>query len=115
MLADSADDVAAAVGALGDAAIEYKLDGARVQVHKSGDLVKVYSRALNEVTAAVPEVVDAVRALPAKTLILDGEVLALRRRHAGGFQETMRRFGRRRRGLARRERRLRRSSLICCR
>ena len=96
MLADSADDVAAAVGALGDAAIEYKLDGARVQVHKSGDLVKVYSRALNEVTAAVPEVVDAVRALPAETLILDGEVLALR---ADGtpapFQETMRRFGRR--------------------
>jgi DNA ligase-1 len=96
MLADSADDVAAAVGTLGDAAIEYKLDGARVQVHKSGDLVKVYSRALNEVTAAVPEVVDAVRALPAETLILDGEVLALR---AGGtpvpFQETMRRFGRR--------------------
>jgi DNA ligase-1 len=96
MLADSADDVAAAVGTLGDAAIEYKLDGARVQVHKSGDLVKVYSRALNEVTAAVPEVVDAVRALPAETLILDGEVLALR---ADGtpvpFQETMRRFGRR--------------------
>jgi len=96
MLADSAEDVAAAVGVLGDAAIEYKLDGARVQVHKAGDLVKVYSRALNEVTAAVPEVVDAVRALPAETLILDGEVLALR---ADGtpvpFQETMRRFGRR--------------------
>jgi DNA ligase-1 len=96
MLADSADDVAAAVEGLGDAAIEYKLDGARVQVHKSGDLVRVYSRALNEVTAAVPEVVDAARALPAETLILDGEVLALR---ADGmpvpFQETMRRFGRR--------------------
>ena len=96
MLADSADDVAAAVDELGDAAIEYKLDGARVQVHKSGDFVKVYSRALNEVTAAVPEVVEAVRALPADTVILDGEVLALR---AEGtpvpFQDTMRRFGRR--------------------
>jgi ATP-dependent DNA ligase I len=96
MLADSADDVAAAVEALGDVALEYKLDGARVQVHKAGDLVKVYSRALNEVTAAVPEVVDAVRALPAETLILDGEVLALRPDGTPvPFQETMRRFGRR--------------------
>ena len=96
MLADSADDVTAAVEALGDAAIEYKLDGARVQVHKAGDLVKVYSRALNEVTAAVPEVVEAVRAVPAETLILDGEVLALRPDGTPvPFQETMRRFGRR--------------------
>jgi DNA ligase 1 len=96
MLAETADEVGAAVGALEDAAVEYKLDGARIQVHKGGDDVKVYSRGLREVTAAVPEVVEAALALPADTLILDGEVLALR---GDGtpllFQDTMRRFGRR--------------------
>ena len=77
MLADSADDVVQAVASLGEAALEYKLDGARIQVHKAGDEVAVYSRALNPVTGAVPEVVEAVRALPANTVILDGEVIAL--------------------------------------
>ena len=78
MLADTAEDVQAAVASLDDAAVEYKLDGARIQVHKDGDEVKVYSRALREVTPSVPEVVEQVRALPARSLILDGEVLALR-------------------------------------
>ena len=95
MLAGSADDVGEALAGLGEAALEFKLDGARVQVHRSGDDVVVYSRALNDVTAAVPEVVEAVRALPGKDLILDGEVLSLQ---PGGrpqpFQITMRRFGR---------------------
>ena len=95
MLAQTADDVAEVIDDLGEAALEYKLDGARVQVHKSGDDVIVFSRALNNVTAAVPEVVEAVRAMPAKELILDGEVLSLK---PGGrpqpFQITMRRFGR---------------------
>ncbi len=96
MLADSASDIGEAVGTLGDAALEYKLDGARIQVHKADDQVIVYSRNLRPVSAAVPEVVEAVRALPARSLILDGEVLAFRpdgRPHA--FQDTMRRFGRR--------------------
>jgi DNA ligase-1 len=96
MLADSAPDVAGALAQLGRAALEYKLDGARVQVHKSGDDVAVYSRSANVVTAAVPEVVDAVRRLPSRELILDGEVIALNpagRPHP--FQITMRRFGRR--------------------
>jgi DNA ligase-1 len=53
MLADSAESVEDAVAALGDAALEYKLDGARIQVHKAGDLVRVYSRGLRDVTAAV--------------------------------------------------------------
>jgi DNA ligase-1 len=96
MLADSAPDVSAAMTQLGRAALEYKLDGARVQVHKSGDEVAVYSRSSNLVTTAVPEVVEAVRRLPARALILDGEVIAL---HPDGrphpFQVTMRRFGRR--------------------
>ena len=95
MLAQTADDVAGALAELGEASLEFKMDGARVQVHKSGEEVAVYSRALNDVSAAVPEVVEAVRALPAHELILDGEVLSLL---PGGrpqpFQITMRRFGR---------------------
>ena len=55
-----------ALAGLGEAALEYKMDGARVQVHKSGDDVIVYSRSLKDVTPAVPEVVEVVRALPAQ-------------------------------------------------
>ncbi|MBV9268083.1 MAG: ATP-dependent DNA ligase [Acidobacteriaceae bacterium] len=95
MLAQSAEDVNEALGELGNAALEYKLDGARIQVHKSGDQVAVYSRAMNDVSAAIPEVVSAVRALPARDLILDGEVLSF---DTNGrpypFQVSMRRFGR---------------------
>jgi DNA ligase-1 len=96
MLADSAEDVAAAHARIVEAAFEYKLDGARIQVHKAGEEVRVFSRNLREVTAAVPEVVEVTRALPAREAILDGEVIALR--PDGGprpFQVTMRRFGRR--------------------
>jgi DNA ligase-1 len=95
MLADSAPDVAEALDRLGEAALEFKLDGARIQVHRAEDEVRVYSRSLRDVTSSVPEVVELVRALPARQLILDGEVLALR---ADGsphpFQTTMSRFGR---------------------
>ncbi len=95
MLAQSADDIPEALACIGEAALEYKMDGARVQVHKSGDDVVVYSRSLKDVTPAVPEVVELARALPAKDLILDGEVISLM---PGGrpqpFQITMRRFGR---------------------
>jgi DNA ligase-1 len=96
MLAGSADDTELAINELGEAALEYKLDGARIQIHKAGEQVAVYSRRLNDVTAAVPEVVEAVRAFHARDLILDGEVIALR---ANGtplpFQTTMSRFGKR--------------------
>src|SRR5207249_3906433 len=81
MLAESAEDAAEALERLGRAALEFKLDGARVQVHKSGAEVRVYSRRLNEVTVAVPELVEVTRALPARELILDGEAIA--RRHEG--------------------------------
>jgi DNA ligase-1 len=95
MLADTAEDVSAALERLGDASLEYKLDGARIQAHKLGDEVRIFSRNLRDVTVAIPEVVDAVRALPASEAILDGEVIGLR---PGGsplpFQVTMRRFGR---------------------
>ena len=96
MLAGSADDVTEAIEEFGQAALEYKLDGARVQVHRSGDDVVLYSRSLNDVTAAVPEVVEVVRALPANELILDGEVISLLPDgRPQPFQITMRRFGRR--------------------
>ncbi|HWN17985.1 MAG TPA: hypothetical protein VNO19_03610, partial [Gemmatimonadales bacterium] len=96
MLAGSAEDPAVAIKELGEAALEYKLDGARIQIHKSGDQVAVYSRRLNEVTAAVPEVVELVRTLPARELILDGEVIALRENGTPHpFQTTMSRFGKR--------------------
>jgi len=96
MLASPAETLEEALERLGTAALEYKLDGARVQVHKSGEEVRVYSRLLNDVTVAVPELVERVRALPAEELILDGEVLAVKpdgTPHT--FQTTMRRFGRR--------------------
>ena len=96
MLAESGESVEAALADLGDASIEYKLDGARIQAHKDGDDVRLFSRSLRDVTDAAPEVVSLVRAMPARQLILDGEVIALRpdgRPHA--FQTTMSRFGRR--------------------
>jgi DNA ligase-1 len=95
MLAQPAEDMSAALAVLGMALLEWKLDGARVQVHKAGHEVRVFTRSLNQVTAAVPEVVQVVRSAQAESLILDGEVIALR---PDGrplpFQTTMRRFSR---------------------
>jgi DNA ligase-1 len=96
MLATPAQDMDDALAQLGEAALEWKLDGARVQVHKSADQVRVYTRGLNDVTAAVPEIVEAVARSPARELILDGESIALRPDgRPQPFQVTMRRFGRR--------------------
>ena len=95
MLAQPTENLPAALEALGSVALEYKLDGARVQVHKSGREVRVFSRGLNDVTARTPELVEAVRALSAAELIIDGEVLALGTDgRPQPFQITMRRFGR---------------------
>jgi DNA ligase-1 len=94
MLAQPAQGVAAALKDLGRALLEWKLDGARIQVHKSGSEVRVFTRNLNDVTARVPEVATALKDVPS-SLILDGEAIALRsdgRPHP--FQVTMRRFGR---------------------
>ncbi|HEX2167614.1 MAG TPA: ATP-dependent DNA ligase [Longimicrobiales bacterium] len=94
MLASPADDMHDAMSRLEHAALDYKVDGARVQVHRSGDDVRVYTRRLNEITPAVPEIVEAVRALPVRDIVLDGEAIALRPN--GGpapFQVTMSRFG----------------------
>jgi DNA ligase 1 len=96
MLAGSAEDVSAALAELGEAALEYKLDGARVQIHRRGDEVRIYSRRLNEVTAAVPELVEAARGFSAREIIVEGEAIALRPDGSPfPFQTTMRRFGRR--------------------
>jgi DNA ligase-1 len=95
MLAQPAEDIDSAMSALGEAVLDYKLDGARVQIHRVGPDVRIFSRGLNDVTDRLPEVVGATLALPARQLVLDGEVLAMR---ADGrplpFQVTMRRFGR---------------------
>jgi DNA ligase-1 len=96
MLAQSAEDVGEALGELeGGAALVWKLDGARVQVHKAGGEVRVFTRQLHEVTPAVPEIVELARGLPWRELILDGEAIALDESGAPlPFQVTMRRFGR---------------------
>ncbi|MFI7537980.1 ATP-dependent DNA ligase [Streptosporangium sp. NPDC049376] len=79
MLAQSATSVAAALGRVGaPAAVEWKLDGVRIQAHRSGDTVSVFTRTLDDITAQVPEVAEAVGALPSQDLVLDGEVIALR-------------------------------------
>ena len=96
MLAHTAADVADALARLGEALLEWKLDGARVQVHRRGDEVRVFTRRLNDVTEAVPEVVEAVLGLEVDEVVLDGEVVALRPDGTPHpFQTTMRRFGRR--------------------
>jgi len=95
MLAQTADTAGEALASFGGpAALELKLDGFRVQIHKDGERIRVFSRALNEVTAQVPEVVAATAQLPAHRLILDGEASAF---GPSGrplpFQDTMRRQG----------------------
>jgi DNA ligase-1 len=101
MLAQPADDVADAFArAAGPIALEYKLDGVRVQIHKRGDEVKLFSRNLSNITSSLPEIVEVVRSgIAANEAILDGEVIAL----AGDgsdrprpFQDVMRRVGRER-------------------
>jgi DNA ligase-1 len=94
MLAQTADDAAEALTAFGgQAALELKLDGFRVQLHKDGESVRAYSRALNDVTAYVPEAVAAIAAMPARRLILDAEAIVLAPNGRPlPFQDTMKRF-----------------------
>ena len=94
MLAQTADDVASALGRLGRASIEWKLDGARIQAHRSGEEVRIFTRNLADITSRVPEIEAAIRSLDVDAVVLDGEAIALR---ADGrpepFQVTMSRFG----------------------
>jgi DNA ligase-1 len=96
MLAQTAVDVAEALQEIhGAAAFEWKMDGARIQVHKRGLEVRIYTRSLNEITAVIPEIAELARTFAQDTLVLDGEAIAF---DASGrphpFQVTMRRFGR---------------------
>jgi DNA ligase-1 len=93
MLASTAPDVDAALEKTGPAAVEWKLDGARIQVHRRGPEVGIFTRTLDDVTARIPEVVEAALALDAEAFVLDGEAIALRedgRPHP--FQVTGSRF-----------------------
>jgi DNA ligase 1 len=95
MLANSAEDTAEALDRMGEAAFEFKLDGARIQVHRQGDEVRIFTRQLQDVTDRLPEIVEWTRALPVEDILLEGETIALRpdaRPHP--FQITMRRLGR---------------------
>jgi DNA ligase 1 len=94
MLASTAPSVEAAMERVGEAAVEWKLDGVRVQLHKDGDAVRVFTRTLDDITARVPEVAEIVLALPVRSAVLDGELIALRpdgRPHP--FQITAGRLG----------------------
>jgi ATP-dependent DNA ligase I len=94
MLASSAPDLAAAVEEMGLVSVEWKLDGVRVQVHRRGDEVRVFTRNLNDVTDRLPEVVGVARGLDADVVVLDGETLALRDGlRPERFQDTASRFG----------------------
>ena len=94
MLAQTSATISDALAGLPSAAVDCKLDGARVQVHRRAEQVRVYTRNLRDVTARSTEVVAATAALDVESIVLDGEVIALR---ADGspqpFQDTMSRFG----------------------
>lgn len=77
MLAQTATDVAAAIERTGRAAVEWKLDGIRVQIHRSGPDIHLFTRTLDDITDRLPDVVSAVSALSADQFVLDSEVIAL--------------------------------------
>jgi DNA ligase-1 len=94
MLASPAESLEEALTENASAIVEYKMDGARIQVHRRGDEVHVYTRTLREITGSVGELVELVRALPCESVVLDGETLALTDEgRPRPFQETMSRFG----------------------
>jgi ATP-dependent DNA ligase I len=99
MLAAPGDDLEVALERIAPAAVEFKLDGVRVQVHRRGEEVRVFTRTLDDITSRVPEVVAAALALPSDALVLDGEAIALRPDgRPEPFQVTASRLGTRRSG-----------------
>ena len=94
MLAQTADDLESALERLRPAVVEWKLDGARLQVHRLGGEVRAFTRSLADVTDRVPEVCEVALALPVDAIVLDGEAIALREDGSPQrFQVTMSRFG----------------------
>jgi DNA ligase-1 len=89
MLASTAEDVREAVAGFERASVEWKLDGIRIQIHRRGDEVRIYTRNLNEITETLPGIVRAVRALPVEQAVLDGEALWMRDDGPAAFQETV--------------------------
>ena len=95
MLASLGESIAAALADIGTAAIEWKYDGARVQIHKEGDKVRIFSRRMENVTESLPEIALAVRQINAKSAILDGEAVAVGTDgRPKAFQEILKRFRR---------------------
>jgi DNA ligase-1 len=94
MLAQTAGDIAAGLERVSDPYVEWKLDGARIQAHRAGDEVAVFTRNLADITERVPEIAAIIRGLDAEALVLDGEAIALRGDdRPEAFQVTMSRFG----------------------
>ncbi|MDQ2648583.1 MAG: ATP-dependent DNA ligase, partial [Actinomycetota bacterium] len=95
MLAASAGDVAEAIGLTGPASVEWKLDGARVQVHRRGDEVRIFTRNLNDVTHRLPGIARLALVMPSTDFVIDGEVLWVDEdAKPQAFQDTMSAFGR---------------------
>jgi DNA ligase-1 len=94
MLASTAAGMGEAIAGFGRASVEWKLDGIRIQVHRDEDEVRVYTRNLNEITGALPGVVEAVRALPIHRAVFDGEALGMGDDGPAPFQETVARIDR---------------------
>jgi DNA ligase 1 len=89
MLASTAESVAEAVAAFERASVEWKLDGIRIQIHRQEREVRIYTRNLNDITHALPGIVDAVLRLPAQQLVLDGEALWMEADGPAAFQDTV--------------------------
>jgi DNA ligase-1 len=97
MLASTATDVADAMSTFDLASVEWKLDGIRMQIHRRDDDVKIYTRNLNDITGALPNVVDAIRSLPVRAVVLDGEALGFMDEDPNRprpFQDTVAKDGR---------------------
>ncbi|HWJ44069.1 MAG TPA: ATP-dependent DNA ligase [Gaiellaceae bacterium] len=89
MLASTAESVADAVAGFGASSVEWKLDGIRIQIHRRDDDVRIYTRNLNEITAALPGIVGAVLGLPVSQAVLDGEALWMSDEGPAAFQDTV--------------------------
>jgi len=89
MLASTASSLEQGVAAFPQVSVEWKLDGIRIQVHRRDDEVRVYTRNLNEITYALPGIVEAVRGLPVRDAVLDGEAIWMGEHGPAAFQETV--------------------------
>ena len=89
MLASTAESVGEAVAGFESASVEWKLDGIRIQIHRRGDEVRIYTRNLNEITGSLPGIVDAVLDLRVHQAVFDGEALWMGDEGPASFQETV--------------------------